>query len=205
MTGRKATGLGVDATGAPVIDPTANVIALVQANKEAADTLRAMHDRLIMAEIGTVRETVKWIEKLSEVHQDHDYALHRAEAGRLDALRQNDREDVKVLAAQTTAKAEALQTQVSTTADTLAKTFAANLAEQNKRLSAIERQQAEGMGKATVESPMMAELVAETRALRVAMAGTGGEKAGRVSQQQLITWVLGIIVTLLLIANYLKR
>jgi hypothetical protein len=196
---------GLDASGVPVIDPTANVIALVQANKESADAVNAMRDRYIAAEIGIVRETVKWMEKLADTHQKHDYALHKAEAGRLDALRQNDREDVKVLAAQTTAKAEALQSQAVTMADTLAKTFAANLAEQNKRLSAIERQQAEGVGKQAVVDPQMERLVSKIDALVTSRDAIGGEKFGRISQQQVITWVLGVIVSLLLIANFLKK
>lgn len=201
----------------PVIDPTANVISLVQANKVAADELNAMRDRYIEARIDTVRESLRWMERLSDVHQRHDYALHKAEAGRLDALRQNDREDVKVLAAQTAAKADALQNQLSvtattlqsqvlTTAETLAKTIAADQSEQNKRLSAIERQQAEGMGKATVESPMMAELVAETKALRLAMAGTIGQTQGaketKVEQRDNSKYIIAVIGLLLAILAF---
>lgn len=183
-------------------DPTENVISLVQANKESADALREMHDRYIAAEIGIVRETVKWMEKLADTHQKHDYALHRAEAGRLDALRQNDREDVKVLAAQTTAKAEALQAQVANTADTLAKTFAANLAEQNKRLSAIERQQAEGMGKQAVADPMMEKLVNKIEMLMTVRDTGVGVKEAKTEQRDNSRYMIAIIGLLLAVLTF---
>ncbi len=202
MSEQAQHGIGVDAHGGAVVDPTQNVKDLNDASHKRQDDLREMFGRYVQSELKRVEDIANLkadhVKELTTVHQVHDYALHKAEAGRLDALRQNDREDVKVLAAQTTAKAEALQTQVSTTADTLAKTFAANLAEQNKRLSANERQQAEGLGKATVESPMMAELVAETKALRLAMAGTSGQGTGAKNLWFIIAAVITVLGFLLI-------
>lgn len=197
-------------------DPTENVIRLVEANKSHADEIRVMHDRYISAEIATVRETVKWMEKLADVHQKHDYALHKAEAGRLDALRQNDREDVKLLAAQTVAKADALQNQLSvtattlqaqvlTTAETLAKSIAADQAEQNKRLSAIEKQQAEGAGKQAVADPMLIEMREDMKRLILALSNTGGEKSGKADQRNYIQWIIMIILALFAIAPYIRK
>jgi len=214
------TGIGVDASGGPVFDPSENVKALNEASHKRQDDLREMFTLYVQSELKRVEEVAnlkaEQVKEIQEIHQAHDYALHRAKAGRLDALRQNDREDVKVLAAQTAAKADALQSQVSTTAATLqnqvsttneaaTKNFMADQAEQNKRLSAIERQQAEGMGKATVESPMMAELVAETKALRASMSINSGEKSGKLSQREMIAWIIGLLAIVFSVYTNLRR
>jgi len=160
MSDGKSTGLGVDASGAPVIDPTANVIALVQANKEAADTLRDMHDRYIAAEIGTVKETVKWIEKLSDVHQRHDGQIHQMEQDKLAAFRASDEAarlteaDRTLAAVQLVARtaettANDIRSVLTSTATTLATANAARDREFNNRIAALEKSSYEGAGKGT--------------------------------------------------------
>ena len=144
-------GVGLDPAGGPLIDPTANVIALNKAGHIRQDDLRKAERRYIESELLRVEAIANLkadhTKEIAQLHQIHDYAIHKAEAGRLDALRQNDREDVKALAAATTAKAEALQAQVATTAKTLADSFASAMAEQNKRVSAVELTQSAGSGR----------------------------------------------------------
>src|SRR6185436_2223439 len=107
---RVPTGIGLDAYGGPLIDPTQNVKDLTEAANLRQDDLRQLNNRYLKALIQTVEQTAKLkakhVKNIADLHQIHDYAIHKAEAGRLDALRQNDREDVKALAAATTAKAE---------------------------------------------------------------------------------------------------
>jgi hypothetical protein len=160
MSGERATGLGVDSSGSPVIDPTANVIALVQANKEAADTLRAMHDRYISAEIQIVRETVKWMEKISDVHQAHDREIHKMEQEKLAAFRTSDESarlteaDRTLAAVQLVARtaettAQDIRNVLTNTATTLAEQNAARDREYNNRIAALEKANYEGAGKGT--------------------------------------------------------
>jgi len=157
---KTSAGLGVDAQGNPVIDPTANVIALVQANKEAADALRAMHDRYISAEIEIVRETVKWMEKISDVHQAHDREIHKMEQEKLAAFRASDESarlteaDRTLAAVQLVARtaettAQDIRNVLTNTATTLAEQNAARDREYNNRIAALEKANYEGAGKGT--------------------------------------------------------
>lgn len=106
-------GMGVDSSGAPVIDPTANVIALVQAGLQRQDDLRE-------------RDT-QHIKELMGLRADYDAQLREAESKRIDAIRAVDVGAVNravdvaatqagTLAAQVQASAEALRTQVAATA-----------------------------------------------------------------------------------------
>jgi len=234
---RVPTGIGLDAYGGPLIDPTQNVKDLTEAANLRQDDLRQLNNRYLKALIQTVEQTAKLkakhVKNIADLHQIHDYAIHKAEAGRLDALRQNDREDVKALAAATTAKAEALQAQVSITAKTLADSFASAMAEQNKRLSAIELSQSEGRGKATVESPMMAEFIAKVDRLMAenamgagrqnyyadpllkqladgqeklfaAMNASQGTKQGMLTSRDWIVAFIGLVLTLLTIYSLMR-
>ena len=82
-----ARGIGVDAFGGAVIDPTKNVLDLTAAANRRQDNLREMHNRYLEAKMDTVRETVKWLEKLSDVHQRHDREIHSMEQAKLAAFR----------------------------------------------------------------------------------------------------------------------
>lgn len=82
---RTGAGLGVDATGGPVIDPTANVVALQAAATQRQDDLREASERFILARI----EASEHLEELREMHAK---ALRESESRRLDeviALRAN--------------------------------------------------------------------------------------------------------------------
>jgi hypothetical protein len=118
-------GPGVDAAGRAVIDPTKNVLQLVQAAVERLDDLRT-------AEATHVRE-------LGALRDQHYRELRAAEAKRIDAIRTVDVNAVQraaevaaaqaaTLAAQVAASAEAMRTQVSTAADAAAASQAAALA-----------------------------------------------------------------------------
>jgi hypothetical protein len=94
------TGLGVDAQGDPVPDPTANVLALVSAANRRQDDLRE-------AESSHVRE-------VAAIRAQHTKEMREAEAARLDAIREVDRaavqESANVLASQATALAATVNT-----------------------------------------------------------------------------------------------
>ncbi len=57
-----ANGMGVDRSGGPVIDPTANVLALVEANNQRLDELRTadnkLTDKLLEDEKAHIREVI---------------------------------------------------------------------------------------------------------------------------------------------------
>jgi hypothetical protein len=155
---KEPSGVGVDSSGGPVIDPTANVIALVQANKESADAVNAMRDRYMDAEIRVVRETVQWLGKVSEIHQQHDREIHKMEQEKLAAFRASDEmarlteanrqlAAIEVLARTTQTNADNLRNALDTTASTIAKQNTETNSEIHKRLAALEKSGYEGTGK----------------------------------------------------------
>ena len=115
-------GLGVDAFGGPVIDPTANVLALVDAAVQRQDDLRA-------AEKDHVREIIS-------LNAEHAKDLREAESKRIDAIRAVDvqatvraaevaSETAKTLQAQVVASAEALRLAVSVATEAQSKALTA--------------------------------------------------------------------------------
>lgn len=196
-------------------DPSENVKALASASAERQDDLRKETNRRIDAELKHLKNIVK-------IHARHQKSLRKAESQRLDSIRQVDREDVNktaaqalsaiaTLAATTTTTAEALRGQVATTAQAAATSLANSMGEMNKRLSALELSSSEGRGKATVESPMMTEMVAELKALRreqssvaAALSNTAGQKTGGASTREMIAWALAALVALFVLYNQLK-
>jgi len=104
----------------PVIDPTANVIALVKEH-ERYNEMR-----------------FRYSERFAELRAKHYHELRNAEAARLDAIRAVDREDVKNLATATNRTAETLRALVETTAHTLQGQTSAFTEQVNKRLLGLE-------------------------------------------------------------------
>lgn len=98
-------GPGVDAAGRPVVDPTANVIAILEAAVKRQDDLRIAHER--------------HTHEIRVLQRDHDTDLREAESKRIDAIRAVDVAAVNRAAEVSAAQALTLATQVATSADTL--------------------------------------------------------------------------------------
>lgn len=139
-------GLGVNASGGPALDPTANVIALSEAANKRQDDLREANDELTRARIDAMQRALelhdRWDierhvadEKLAVARDEHrtgvaalraEHAaeLRAAEAARVNSIREVDREDVAKSAA--TAQQAISTLAMSTTA--LAERLAASTA-----------------------------------------------------------------------------
>lgn len=153
-------GIGVDPYGGALIDPTKNVLDLVNAANKRQDDLREMHDRCIAAEIEVVKETVRWMEKLSDAHQAHDREIHLMEQQKLAAFRASDEAAriteaertlaaVQLVARSAETTANDIRAVLNTTASTLANANAARDLEYNQRVAALEKSSYEGAGKGT--------------------------------------------------------
>jgi len=139
-------GLGVDAYGQPVIDPTANVIAIIEAAIKRQDDLREAESR-------HVREVAK-------LRAEYSMELRASEAARLDAIRKVDNEAVIRAAEVQAQQAQILASQVTTSAETLRNAAAAQTAAQTialnaalepiqKRIDDLTRTQYEAQGQKT--------------------------------------------------------
>lgn len=104
-------GVGVDSHGGAVIDPTANVISLVEAGMRRQDDLREL-------ESSHLRELIA-------VENRHAEELRVAEAKRIDAIRAVDVQALQQASKVATEQANTLAAQVATSAETLRTTVAA--------------------------------------------------------------------------------
>lgn len=144
--GTNTAGPAVDKAGNAAVDPTKNVLDLVSAAIARQDDLRDV--------------TEKYTEKIATLRAHYDEKLREAESKRIDAIRAVDVGNVQraaevqatqaaTLAAQVTASAEALRTQViaASTAATIA--LNAALDPIQKRIDDLTRAQYEAQGQKT--------------------------------------------------------
>jgi hypothetical protein len=208
------TGLGVDRSGGPVVDPTENVAKLNEASNKRQDDLRDASDRFNAAALSHVKE-------LAKLRDEHYKEIRDSEAKRGDSVRRVDVEATKTeweraqqaiqtLASQTTVNAENLRNalnstavsmakQVSDTAIATAKQTADSFGEITTRIAALEKAYYEGKGKEAVSDPMMAELVSEMKILRESRNVTAGKGEGVSNTWAIIGAVLGTLAGIALV------
>ncbi|HEV8172854.1 MAG TPA: hypothetical protein VGP91_04320 [Actinoplanes sp.] len=132
------TGVGVDAYGFPVKDPTANVLESLRTAIQRQDDLREAADR-------HVRE-------IAELRAEYDEKLRKAETARIDAIRAVDVGAVNraaevsaqvatTLAAQVATSAETLRTQVAAAATATAQNLVTALAPMQKAIDDLRQAQ----------------------------------------------------------------
>jgi len=153
------SGLGVDAEGGPVIDPTRNVLDLVEAANNRQDDLRAANNLYLEARLQAQ-------ENIAKLHVEYAKEIRAAATAATAAL-----------ATTTTNSAEVLRSALTQTAQTIAGQTSATVSTINDRLNFVERSLAEGRGKQAVADPMMSELVAEMRELTRQRASESGKTA----------------------------
>jgi hypothetical protein len=227
-----ASGLAVDWQGGPVIDPTANVISLVDASILRLDDLRdaeALRVDMLRSATSAHAEAMRTLEarrvdEQAAIRAYYEDLLRTKEASRLDAIRQVDREDVSktaaaaqtaiaTLANATTTMAETLRTQVANTAAAAESRQATYAGDVNKRLSALELSSSEGKGKSQLSDPMMQEVMMELRKLSADrdrdMGRDTGLEAARQQANALrtvqVAVVLGVLTSIISVAVQLLR
>jgi len=162
MASTRRPGISVDTPGRQVVDPTANVIALVEANANAARALRDSDIKFNDA----VTSHLKEIDVLRDAHIKETRLF---DSERYDKIRSVDMANAAATASQilqavtTNAStqertAQTLRDQVAATATAAENRQAAFAADMVKRLSAVELSMSEGKGKQQVSDPQMDKL-----------------------------------------------
>jgi hypothetical protein len=175
-------GLGVDSRGGPVIDPTANVIALVEANAKASAALRDADVRFNDAQNAHLKE-------ISNLRAEQTREVRAFDSDRYDKIRSVDMANAASTAAQILQAVNTNAAVAATTALTLAKqvtdTAAAQEARQGalatdmaKRLSAVELSMSKGEGKQQVADPALERLALIVEKLAAAQQAVGGRSEG---------------------------
>jgi len=192
MASELRPGLGVDSAGGPVVDPTKNVLDLVEAAVKRIDDMAGLRARL-------AEERIEHVKEIGVLRAAHQRELDHAESERLNSIRQVDREEVTktaaanqaaitTLATSTATLAETLRTQVAVTASAAESRQTTSATEISKRLQALELSASASMGKQAVADPQLDRLA--TVVDRLASAQQVGTGKG-----QGIALVIAIIVT----------
>lgn len=191
-------GAGVDISGNPVLDPTANVIALQAAATKRQDDIFALYKE-------TVNLHVKNLADMATLRDNYQERLTLAESKRIDAIRlvdvnavavasQRASDQASVLAAQVQQSAEALRTLVASTAASVAAQLQQLTTTLTGRISVLEQSQYEGRGKSSYSEPLISEISTELRALREARSTSSGRAEQRTESRASIGTVVGIAV-----------
>lgn len=181
-------GGAVDRFGNEVVDPTRNVLDLVQAAVKRLDDLRDVENRRIEDKLRSEKEHVK---EIMDLRANYEEKLRQAESKRIDAIRVVDVQAVQtandkataqaqVLATQVTASAETLRTLVATSATALATQQTQIITPITDRISLLEKAQYEGAGKERATDPQMSQLISEVRNL----TASNNNSSGKNTQQQ---------------------
>jgi hypothetical protein len=139
-------GPSADRYGAPVSDPTKNVLDLVSAAIQRQDDLRAQES--------------KHLRELADLRAHYDARLREAETARIDAIRAVDvgavnraaevsAAQAQTLATQVTVSAETLRTQVAAAATAASTALSAALEPIQKDIADLRRAQYEAQGQKT--------------------------------------------------------
>lgn len=147
------------------IDPTKNVIALVEANAEAARAMRGADTRYLEMRF-------KYVEFIGRQRAEHAKEVRQNDVERLAAIRQVDITNANQASASTQTALQALAKSTEDIRKTLADAMQNRDARVDERLGALERGSALGAGKQQVADPMMAELVEQVKKL-----SAGGNKS----------------------------
>jgi hypothetical protein len=194
------------------VDPTANVLALVEAAVKRLNDLQAASDMLRSLETKRTDDLraaeSRRIDEQLVLRSEYQDKLAMAEAKRIDAIRSVDVNAVAVaserasaqaavLANQVAQSADALRTLVASTATTMA-TQAATAAQQfTERLTLLERSQYEGKGKNLVGDPQLAVLMEEVRVLNAQRTTSQGKSEGVHASWLILTGAIAAIATLI--------
>lgn len=184
-----------DSRGNPIIDPTANVIALVEAQANAAEQLRIADTKY--------NDTVaKHINEMAKLRAGHSETLRISDLDRLDKTRQVD-----VLASSSTATGlavtvQTLAKQTTELASTLA-TQTDNLVKDiNSRIAELQKSSYQGAGKSSVADPVIENLVIEVRNLIKAQASGSGKTVG---MEKMWGWIVAGIFLLFELSRFFAQ
>lgn len=199
-------GPATDRKNEPVMDPTENVMKLVEAANRRQDDLR--HETTVR-----IDSELRHLKDMAELRAAHSKEMRAAEADRLNSIRQVDVTAVKTeadralaaiqtLAATTATNAENLRNALTNTATTIAKQTADTVQQITERIAALEKSNYEGQGKSMYTNPMLADVSAQLKNLTQSRDVSGGERRGG---QQMYGWIVGAVGVLLALASFVAK
>lgn len=196
--GRAASGLAVDRSGGPTIDPTKNVLDLVRAESKYQDFARE-------AEVRRQDDLRKAESQLQHMINDNQIRLNLAETRRLDDLANlRQQYDVRVadsLALQVKTTSDLISTQLDKVTNSLSQqirdgneSFSIQLKNISDGLGAriydLEKSRWEVGGRASVADPATASALAEMAKAIAGLTLTGGKTEGsKTGQASIVAYI----------------
>lgn len=210
----RPSGLGVDASGAPVIDPTANVISLVESQVLRADDLRDMTslwaERLRVSDSKRLDDLraaeSRRVDEQMHMRSNFEDRLASKESSRVDAFRDADRQDadrrsseaqaaIVALATSTNALKDALQKQTADIAVAVEVRQQAYSSEVNKRLASLESSQSEGRGSSKVTDPQTEKMAAAIETLALSQRSAASKTEGSDKTWAAVVTIIGLAIS----------
>lgn len=170
-------GVGIDPYGGPVIDPTENVLALVDAQAKFQEKMDEAHQQ---ANDSERRWIIKHFEALmvAERRRIDDLALLKKDYDK--AISETQTGQMKTTSDLVSTQLDKVTTSLSDTINKTADNIAATLATMDKRLAGVEQFRYETGGRASATDPALTQVLADITALKLgAGKSTGGDEAER--------------------------
>lgn len=195
--------------GGPMIDPTRNVLDLVEASVARQDDLRVSSDKRLDSEL-------RHLNDMMILRADHAREIGALESNRLNAIRQVDvlavstaadraQAAIQTLAASTATNAETLRNMVANTAQTMATQLNSTVMAITERLAALEKSSYKGEGRLAYSDPAIAELMSEMKGLVSSRALYSGKSAGSQAMWGYVVGGIGLLFTLVSLAAVLIK
>lgn len=167
--------IGVDAGGAPVIDPTENVKALSEAANKRQDDLREANALRFKDRIEELDAIIKlrayYGEELAKVHAACAHDLHQSERASIQlGLDKVERSLQNGL--------DKVERSLQTALDAAERRLNEKVNPLDNRISELEKSSYKGAGRQLISDPMMAELLTKVESLRLSSASGSGREEG---------------------------
>jgi hypothetical protein len=206
-----AAGLGIDSGGNPVIDPTDNVLSLVDKEvtrlNDISNLRERYEDKLRISDEKIRNAESRRIDEVGKLREAYTEKLAVAESKRNDANRAFDLGNVAIASERATQQAAVLAGQLQGTAETLRTITAASdmrNAQQlqgleiklNERIVQLEKTSNYGTGKQAVSEPRMEDLIIEVKKLQVTGLRHAGEGEGKDSAWKNVAVIVSLLIGL---------
>jgi hypothetical protein len=173
--GAPGAGLGVDRYGAATIDPSENVLALVDAQtrfQEKFDKLTSEFNAAQIAHVHQYFEMVisaerRRVDNLADLKKDYDKQISETQTGQM-----------KTTSDLVSTQLDKVTTSLSDTINKTADNIAATLATMDKRLAGVEQFRYETGGRTSVSDPAMSQIASDLAALKLSVTRDSGERSG---------------------------
>jgi hypothetical protein len=201
-------GVGVDARGGAVIDPTRNVLDLVRAESKYQDAQRDSQDKLLNEKVGNLKDMLKLV---SDSMIQFQNAQRESETRRIDQLASTRQEFQNTIRDMLAESVRTTSTLVSTQLVQIQATF-------DTRVSKLEAGAFTAAGKSSVADPAISDaitrMMSEIRSMKIqqdsmmtADSSVGGVAKGReaaaVAMNRIIMIALGVGMLVLGVLGYI--